>query len=62
MACHNGTNVALSDIETNTGGSGIDSSSIVFSAILSGGDLLIRYTTDSTGDTGDFKYSIREWN
>lgn len=61
LITHNGTVAAISDDQVDTGGTGIDTSAIIFSTTLSGGNLLVKYTSTSTGFTGTFKYSVRKW-
>ena len=61
LVCHNGTVASLTDDEADTGGAGIGNTAIVFSTTYSGGNILVQYVTNSTGNTGAFKYSIRKW-
>lgn len=61
LVCHNGTTASLTEDSVDTGGAGIDDTEIVFSALLSGGSLFIRYTSSNTGNTGSFRYSVRKW-
>lgn len=63
LVVNNGTDVNLTDDSTNTGGafSGVSDSEIVFSAVIVSGDVLIRYTSTSTGQNGEMKYSVRKW-
>lgn len=61
MICHNDTVAVLTDTSADTGGSGIDNISIPLTATYSAGNVLVQYTTDNTGNSGDFKYSTRKW-
>lgn len=53
----NGSTVSLSDDMTAVGTPGV-----TFSAAISGPNVLIRYSTSSTGFGADFKYTIRRWS
>ena len=35
---------------------------VVFTAVLSAGNILFKYTSDSNGSSGNIKYSIRRWS
>lgn len=59
--CHNGTVVTMMDNGTDTGGAGIDGSSIDLSCIKSGDSIFVQYTTDSTGSNANFNYIIMKW-
>lgn len=61
MIVNNGTVVSITDDNTDTGGAGIDDISIPFTATVSGANILIQYTSTSTGFTGSLKYSARRW-
>lgn len=61
MVCHNTVVSSMTEDFTDTGGAGIDNTAISLTSSLSGGSLLIQYTSNSTGNTGSFKYSIRKW-
>lgn len=61
MICHNGTITSITDSMTDTGGVGIDQTSIPITATYSGGFILVQYTSDNTGFTGNFKYNLRKW-
>lgn len=61
MICHNGTIATITDVMNDTGGSGIDDISIPITVNYSGGNILIQYTSDSTGNSGTFKYNLRKW-
>lgn len=56
LITNDGTNVAFSDDSVLTGDAGV-----TLSAIISGSNVLIRYTTTSIGLSGNFKYSARRW-
>ena len=51
------TVVSISDDSVDTGTTGI-----LFSAIENAGNIEIQYTSTSTGNTGDFKYTLKQWN
>lgn len=61
LVTHNGTTSSLTDVSADTGGTGIKDTEIQFSSTISGPSLLVRYTSNSTGFNGIFKYSIRKW-
>lgn len=52
-----GTNVSISE-----GGSYLGTSGVSFSGIISGGNLILRYTTTSTGSTATMKFMVRRWS
>lgn len=56
LVSNDGTTTGFSDdfVETSSVG-------VTFSAVISGGNVEIRYTSTSTGFTGTFKYTIRRW-
>jgi hypothetical protein len=62
LVVHNGLTSSIAPVSTDTGGSGISDTDIVFSSQISGSNLLIQYTSNSTGLNGVFKYSIRKWD
>ncbi|NJO65152.1 MAG: hypothetical protein HC836_45700 [Richelia sp. RM2_1_2] len=51
------TNVALSDTGAEIGDIGV-----TFSAVVSGGNVEIRYTSTSTTNAGTIAYAVRRWN
>lgn len=51
------TNVAVS-----TQGAATADLGVLFNGIISGGDLILRYTTTSTGSDVTMKYSLRRWS
>lgn len=57
LISNDGTNVGFSDdfVETNVTG-------VTISASISGSNLLVEYTSSSTGFTGTFKYNLRRWS
>lgn len=59
--CNNGILAEITDTYTDTGGAGIDNTDIAFTAELSGGNILLKYATTSTGDTALLKYAMRKW-
>lgn len=61
MICHNSTIATITDVSNDTGGAGIADASIHISATYSGGNMIVQYTTDSTGNNADFKYNLRKW-
>jgi hypothetical protein len=54
---NNGTSVNIDDDNLNTSSTGI-----VFSAILSGGNVVLQYTSTSTGSNATFKCIKRRWS
>jgi hypothetical protein len=58
---NNGTVVVLYDVTQDTGGAGIDDTEIVFTATLSGGNVLIQYTTSNTGNDAQLTYFTQKW-
>lgn len=56
MVTNDGTNIAIQDDSILTGDAGV-----TFSAAISGGSLLLKYTTTSLGLDGTLKYSVRRW-
>ena len=61
LVTNNGTVASITDDSTDTGGGGISAGSIPFSASISGSNVIIQYTSDATGNTGNFKYTARRW-
>jgi hypothetical protein len=53
-----GTNVSVSEAGANLNGS----SGVSFSGIISGSNLVLRYSTTSTGFAATLKYSIKRWS
>lgn len=56
LISNDGTNIGFSDdfVETNSTG-------LNFQAVISGGNVLVEYTSTNTGNTGAFKYAMRRW-
>lgn len=55
MITNDGTTTSLTDdFNTNVG--------VVFSAVISGSNVQINYTSTNTGFSGTFKYSMRRWS
>lgn len=52
-----GTNVAISDTASQTASTGV-----TFSGVISGSDLVLRYTTTSTGSAGTMSYFLTRWS
>lgn len=61
LVVNNGTVASITDSSTDTGGVGIGGLEIVFTATISGSNVLIQYITSATGFTAGFKYSSRRW-
>jgi hypothetical protein len=57
LVTHNSVITSITDDSTQTAAVGV-----TFSAVLSGGNLIIRYTTTNTGFSGTFKYSGKLWS
>lgn len=57
LISNDGTNIGFSDdfVESNSTG-------VTISATISGSNLLIQYTSTSTGQSGTFKYNVRRWS
>ena len=51
-----GTTTGFSDDFVEVGTTGI-----TFTAVISGANVEVRYTSTSTGNTGTFKFSVRKW-
>jgi hypothetical protein len=56
LVTHNGTITSISDDFVQTAVLGV-----TFTAVLSGGNVIVRYTTTNTGFTATFKYSGKIW-
>lgn len=56
LISNNGSSVGFSDDFVETAATGI-----VFTAQISGANLVIQYTSTNTGTTGSLKYSVRRW-
>jgi hypothetical protein len=54
---HDDTNASLTD----SGASMIGDTEIIFDAVISGSNLVIRYVSTNTGFNGNFKYLIKGW-
>jgi hypothetical protein len=57
LIANDGSNTALSEDFVNTLPTGVN-----ITAQVSGGNVLVQYTSSSTGFNGTFKYSIRQWS
>jgi hypothetical protein len=57
LISNSSSTVNISDDFIDTGATGV-----VFSAIINAGNVEIRYITTSTGQTGEFKYTIKQWS
>jgi len=58
---HDGATAFFTDTSTPTGGVGINGAAIPLTAVFSAGDILLQYTSSSTGFSGTFKASMRRW-
>ncbi len=56
LVTNSGSVVDLTDDNTETGVTGV-----TFSAIINSGNVEIQYTTTSTGNDADYKYTIKKW-
>jgi hypothetical protein len=61
LIVNNGTLISIIDTNTDIGGADVDDISIPITAVVSGANVLIQYTSTSTGNTADFKYTARRW-
>lgn len=61
LVVNNGTTVSMTNDSTDTGGLDISDTDIPLSATLSGGNVLIQYTSTSSGFSAGFSYSSRRW-
>jgi hypothetical protein len=57
LIANDGSSTAISEDFVNTTTTGV-----TISATVSGGNVLVQYTSTSTGFNGTFKYSIRQWS
>lgn len=57
MVATDGTTVSVTDDFNEQGTAGVN-----FSAVISGSDIQLQYTSTSTGTAGTFKYSFRRWS
>lgn len=57
LISNNGTTTGFSDDFVETSSTGLN-----FSASISGANVVVEYTSTSTGFTSTFKYTIRRWN
>lgn len=53
---HDSSTVSVSDVGTSMGTSGV-----TFDGVISGSDVVLRYTTTSTGNNADMKYKLHKW-
>lgn len=59
---NNGTVASITDDSNDTGGAGISDVDIPFTVSIVTTNVVISYTSNSTGNTGEFKYSSRRWS
>lgn len=60
LICHNGSMAAIIENSGDTG-AGVSDEDIMFSATLLSGNLYLQYTSNDTGNSGTFKYSVERW-